>query len=342
MGTSTPSTYLDEIATALHVYMSGNSGRSRFRAHVSSLRRIAARVGVTEFSAMLLECTVSASRAGAAGPVAAAREILTEALAPARSSDSHGAPETVTPGQNELIENETRRIAQEIHDSAGQMLAAVHLEIHRTAASAPSNLQPRFRRITELLDDVESDLRRISHELCPPVLDDDGLLPALSFLCESVSHRARLEAVVTGSLDRRLPSEVEFTLYRVAQEALTNAVRHSRARRVTVCLECSRHCVMCEIFDDGVGLDTTRPPTQRGLGLAGICKRVRSLGGTLCLTAPPDGRGTRIVATIPLTPRSTEEFHVATDPAGRRPRDRKRRPEGPPARQWVRGARRGR
>jgi signal transduction histidine kinase len=204
---------------------------------------------------------------------------------------------------NEMLEQQAKRIAREVHDSAGQLMASAHIELDQAAATAPAELAPRFRRIKTLLDRVESDVRRLSHELRPTILDDLGIVPALRFLGEGVSSRTGLAVSVAGSSGGRLPPPVETVLYRVAQEALTNVGKHARASRVEVRVERSDREVLCEVCDDGVGFDSAKVLAGRGvrgLGLIGMRERLAPLGGTIRYETTGHDRGTRLVVTIPL------------------------------------------
>jgi signal transduction histidine kinase len=205
--------------------------------------------------------------------------------------------------QNELLEEEARRIAHEVHDSSAQLLASVHAELDRIIGESPAGPRVRLERMRGLLDGVEGDLRRLAHELRPTMLDDLGLLPALRSLAESVGRRAGLKITVTGPRDGRLPSPVETVLYRVVQEALTNVSRHARATRAVVTVERGAAEARCAIADDGIGFvasSALKRDARPGLGLIGIRERLAVLGGSLrCETGEGD-RGARLSIVIPL------------------------------------------
>lgn len=212
--------------------------------------------------------------------------------------------------QNERMEEQVKRIAHEIHDSSAQFLASVHTELQRTAEVAPSELAPRLHRIRSVLSQVETDLRRYSHELRPTILDDLGLIPALHELSRGFGERSGLVVVIEGPQDERFPPAIEIALYRTVQEALTNVGKHARAHRVNVRIENDNREVRCSIADDGSGVSkkTARTSaTQRGIGLIGIRERLATLGGTVAFEEGADGRGTRLTASIPL-----EVSHVTT------------------------------
>jgi len=198
-------------------------------------------------------------------------------------------------------EEEARRIARELHDESGQLLATVYFALDTLRSDVTPDGQARLSRVFELLHHVEESIRRIAHELRPTILDDLGLVPALQFLAEGVSRRSGITVVVTGDSGGRLAPAVETALYRVTQEALTNVTRHSRARRATVTVERLASEIVCRIHDDGRGFDPSAvvAATARGLGLEGIRERVSTLGGQLEITSSP-GTGTEMVVRLPV------------------------------------------
>lgn len=203
---------------------------------------------------------------------------------------------------NEMREDEVRRIARELHDEAGQLLASVHIALVEWAREMPESAADHLPRVVGLLDQIEVGLRELSHELRPTILDDLGLGPALEFLAGRVSKRSGLLVTVEGLVGGRLLPVVETTLYRVAQEALANVARHARATSARLCLEREDRLIRCAIRDDGIGFDVPVILARRGehgLGLIGIRERVASLAGTLQIESAP-GRGTTLLVTIPL------------------------------------------
>ena len=203
---------------------------------------------------------------------------------------------------NEMLEEEAKRIAHALHDEAGQLLASVHLALEEVARELPPPAGDRLQKIRGLLDQIEMQLRRLSHELRPTILDDLGLFPALEFLATGISARTRVPISVEGSPEKRLPHVIETALYRIVQEALTNVTKHAQATRVTVCLQREDQMVRCSIRDNGIGFDSAvvlAPRIERGLGFVGIQERLNSLGGKLQIVSFP-GRGTELLITIPL------------------------------------------
>ena len=202
---------------------------------------------------------------------------------------------------DERREEQARRIARELHDEAGQLLAAVHLALERAGRHiAPEGSEPLAQAV-EMLRQAEDELRRLAHELRPVVLDDLGLMPALRFLGEGAARRSGVAVGVTGP-EERLPPEVETALYRAAQEALNNISRHARASRASIDVRRTEREVLCRIQDDGRGFSPDRvlaPGRRSGLGLDGLRERMAGLGGTLAISSQP-GRGTELLIRIPL------------------------------------------
>lgn len=207
----------------------------------------------------------------------------------------------------ESLEREARRIAQTLHDEAGQMLASVHMKLDELAHSLPTSYNTSIEEIKCMLSDVEDELRRLSHELRPSILDDLGLMPALEFLAKGIAERSGVIVTLEGSIQGRLPGRVEVAVYRVVQEALTNVGKHARATRVRIRLW-RRAQMHCSIRDDGVGADLTEILKRRSacsLGWIGMRERIEALGGKLVISSAP-GEGMEIRVTIPLSPQGDD------------------------------------
>lgn len=202
---------------------------------------------------------------------------------------------------NQILEEEAKRIAHVLHDEAAQMLATVYLELSDMSRDAPDAIMDHVKRITAHLDTVREQLRRLSHELRPPILDQLGLLPALQFLGDGYRKRTELEVTVSGSVSGRFHPEIETAFYRAVQEALNNVVRHAQATKVDVRLWVRKGTMHCTIKDNGVGFEPTDDDGKlHGLGLLGIRERVSALHGSLALKSAK-GKGTELHISIPLT-----------------------------------------
>jgi signal transduction histidine kinase len=203
-----------------------------------------------------------------------------------RDSDTDGSPEGgPSPTVARVIEAQeetARRIAQGLHDEASQMLAIVYLELANIARNSPEPTSERIDRVIQHLDRVSEQIRGLSHELHPMVLEQNGLLPALKQLARGVGTRSGLDVQVSGEAPDLAPV-VEAAIYRVVQEALTNVMRHAQATKVEIRLWQTEDRVHCSVRDDGVGFKPTAKGSEGGcgcgLGFVGINERVDALGG---------------------------------------------------------------
>jgi signal transduction histidine kinase len=200
---------------------------------------------------------------------------------------------------NETLEQEVKRIAHSLHDEAGQLLVSVNLALAELELSCPPAVQPGFRRVQGQLVQIEYQLRQLSHELRPTVLDDLGWLAAIEFLADGVAKRAQLPIHVSSSVSERLPAAIETALYRAVQEALTNASRHARASCVRIEVEREADRLCCVISDDGIGFDVAANGSGGGLGLKGMRERLSAVDGTLQITSTA-GEGTQIRLQLPM------------------------------------------
>jgi signal transduction histidine kinase len=208
----------------------------------------------------------------------------------------------------ELQEQQRGAIARDLHDSAGQTLTAIRINLQlvgRMLDSAKPEELDRLRelatRTTRLVDETVEELRRAVRLLGPAVIEDVGLARSLQRLCEDVEQQGGMVVEHQIALpEAGLPRAVTTTCYRVVQEALTNVVKHARAGQVVVKVSCADERLMIRVDDDGVGLGNApaHAPT-RGRGLAGMRERVELLGGELEVVSEPDG-GTRLAAVLPV------------------------------------------
>jgi signal transduction histidine kinase len=233
----------------------------------------------------------------------ASANFFTEALSPYEMAH-RGFQEAVSAlrQMNERLEEQIKKIAYAVHDDAGQLLVAVHLALATLATQLPQALQEEIVRIEGLLNEVEKQLRQYSHELRPTVLDDLGWLPAIRFLADGVSKRTKLPIHVEADFSERLPSGIEIALYRVVQEALNNAVKHSNASTVSISAKREGDVLRCAILDNGVGFDVQglrAKGQKRGLGLTAMQERMNAVGASVQIESVP-GRGTKLLITLPL------------------------------------------
>ena len=199
----------------------------------------------------------------------------------------------------EAQELERRRLARELHDETGQALTSILLGL-KTLERSVETKQGRdgVAAVRDLVVATLQDVRRLAVELRPAALDDFGLAPALERLVETVRQDTPVDVdLEIGIGDERLPTDVETTMYRIVQEALTNIAKHAAATRISILLTRKERAVVVVVEDDGDGFDAADPTA--GLGLAGMRERVTLLGGQLRIETSP-GRGTTIAAEVPL------------------------------------------
>jgi signal transduction histidine kinase len=197
-------------------------------------------------------------------------------------------------------ELERQRLARELHDETGQALTSILLGL-KSVEEAPTleKVREGANELRELVVATLQDVRRLAVELRPKALDDFGLTAALERLTQTFSEATGIEVQLEAALgDERLPGEVETTLYRIVQEALTNTVKHARARKVSVLLMRRGGAATAVIEDDGRGFDPA-VVGEDGLGLLGMRERVALLEGKLTVESSPEA-GTTLVAEVPL------------------------------------------
>ena len=195
-------------------------------------------------------------------------------------------------------EGERLRVAQELHDEIGQTLTAVTIQAERAADGDPALASDALRHVADAVRESLDEVRRIARELRPEALDDLGLVNALIALCNRVG--AQDGPTVRRDLQGNLPAltpDVELVVYRIAQEGLTNALRHSDARSVTVSLKADAETLTLRVADDGTGM----PPQLPGgtVGIAGMRERALLVGGRLSIESRPE-QGTEVRLTIPV------------------------------------------
>lgn len=199
-------------------------------------------------------------------------------------------------------EMERHDIARELHDEIGSLLTSLKILIRMKPAHAGEQAQ-------RLVDEMLTRVRSLAQSLRPPMLDDLGLVPTLNWhIAEYRSHTEIMVELHHDGVQRRFAPETEIAVYRIFQEALTNAARHARARAVTAWFTDRAGAIQLRIQDDGIGFDTTSTfAHSSGSGLSGMRERVASLGGSITIQSKP-GSGTRIEVEIPVTdnPAQTE------------------------------------
>jgi len=220
--------------------------------------------------------------------------------------ESRAALRMLAARQQDVREEERTRIAREIHDTLGQALTALKLQLAAATQETPA-LRERLSETSLMVDDLVKTVRRIATELRPPILDQLGLPAAVEWMADDFRRRTGIaceptvlitEAVVTG--------ELGTALFRIIQEALTNVSRHAGAIRVQVELGLKSGCVTLEVRDDGCGITEAAATGPTSLGILGMRERAAALGGVLEV-APRSGGGTRVTAWFPHTPSATAD-----------------------------------
>jgi signal transduction histidine kinase len=197
-------------------------------------------------------------------------------------------------------ETERRAISRELHDEVGQTLGAVLVDAANLANRIPAEDTVSHRyldNIRSLADASVNSIRNIALLLRPSMLDDLGLIPALEWQAREVSRRSGIKVKVSAeNVSDALPDPIRTCIYRIAQEALHNMSRHSKAANAVVGVRQTDGALELTVDDDGSGFD---PALTRGLGLLGMEERVKQLGGRLEIRSQP-GKGTRLSVALPL------------------------------------------
>ena len=286
-------------------------------AHVGHLQRFAesrsttrpmgvGRVNGVRADGQVLELEASISQITVRGQkvLTAILRDITERVRAERALASHQAE--LSELTHRLLNQEkdtTRRLAQTLHDQLGQTLGALRLSFDALGGLLPPGLSPqaqeRQRKLGQLIDNANTEVRQALLDLRPPRLDEEGLEGALAHELQTrapeaapVALRLMVDPVASGL---RWPAHVEHAVFMVAREALANALLHARATSVVVRVEGTRQWLRLRVVDDGVGLPLGGPSSQPGhLGLVGMRERALAIGGQLLVQSPPGG-GTEVV-----------------------------------------------
>jgi PAS domain S-box-containing protein len=203
----------------------------------------------------------------------------------------------------EIQEEERRAVARELHDEIGQALTALRLILGMATRASAAQQDERWAEAQALVTGLLSQVRELSLNLRPAVLDDLGLLPALLWHGERIERQTglRVNLVHTGLEDRRFPPTLETAVFRTVQEALTNVVRHAGVQQVTVRVWADAVALGANVEDQGAGFDVEAAlSAHRSTGLSSIQERATLLNGHLSIDSQP-GAGTRITVEFPLT-----------------------------------------
>src|SRR5581483_431251 len=193
---------------------------------------------------------------------------------------------------NEQLERERARLSRELHTGVGQLLSAIKVHIELIEGKVPA-LPPEVRnfldRIAQLAHDAAAEVSAVSRRLHPLDWQAMGLAEALQRLWNKSGIPERFQGCLNVSLQSEPPHPIRVALYRIAQESISNTIRHSGATRLSLSLQESSGRVILQIEDNGRGFDTGRQPESGGLGLRAIRDQVRNLGGEIRIGSGPDG-----------------------------------------------------
>lgn len=235
-----------------------------------------------------------------------ADQTLIAAAAPqlAAAAEAMRLHESLALARDRLVrarEEERRRLRHDLHDALGPTLAGIGLGLDAARSRARRDPPGADGLLCELQDEVRGcvgEVRRIIDGLRPPALDERGLIGALEHRARAILDRsADLAVSVHGSAPSDLPAAVEVNAYLIAQEAVTNAVRHAGATRVDVAVHAERTALVIEVSDDGRGLSGS--DTGQGIGMTSMAARAQEIGGVLDVSSMTEV-GTRITARLPL------------------------------------------
>ena len=228
-------------------------------------------------------------------------------------TDLKGAEQEIVSSRNQLRrlgahlekvrEEERTHVAREIHDQLGQELTGLKMDLSWCLSRIPAEqkgLADKTRGMLDLVDETVRTVRRIATELRPGVLDDLGLIPALEWQAQEFQSRSGIACSFTPRPgDRPLDIGRTTALFRIFQETLTNAARHSRATRVDAVLAWKSDHVSLAVADNGVGMPDMQAEPGESFGILGMKERAMMYGGELTITQT-DGGGTTITVTIPI------------------------------------------
>ena len=199
-------------------------------------------------------------------------------------------------------EEERSRVARELHDDLSQRMALLSIELEQLgqAMDGSAGIRRRFESLQNQAQEISSDIHRLSYRLHPSKLDHLGLAAAVKSLCEQLNAGNLRVYLHQQGFPAPLPNDITLCVFRIAQEALRNAVKHSNATHCRVILKRSPQAVHLSVLDDGRGFDMRSTSMAEGLGFVSMRERLRIVGGQLEIHSQP-GHGTRIEVTVPLS-----------------------------------------
>jgi PAS domain S-box-containing protein len=219
-----------------------------------------------------------------------------------------------------MQDDERRHIARELHDSAGQLIASLSMNLSGITRHAKQNplLAEALEDTQNLLLQLNREIRTTSYLLHPPLLDETGLSQAINWYMQGLMERSGLEIELDIAENfGRLPADLELAIFRIVQESLTNIHRHSESKTATIHLSRSAHNVLLEIQDQGRGIPAEKlsaiKAKRTGVGIAGMRERIRHFKGELDIQS--NGTGATIVVTFPLPTAEVSESEAILQPS---------------------------
>ena len=218
-------------------------------------------------------------------------------------------------------DNERRRIARDLHDSVGQIITVLGLNLATAAKHATNNAKAHevIKESSELVHQLSKEIRTLSYLLHPPLLDESGLPGAIQWCIQGLAERSGLNVKLEISKDfARLSRDMEIAVFRILQESLTNIHRHSGGKNATVRLSRDINTISLEIQDDGKGISAERltmiQSQRSGVGITGMRERVRHLKGTLDIQS--NGNGTKISVRLPISTNTSSDPETLVEQTG--------------------------
>ena len=206
---------------------------------------------------------------------------------------------------NSLLDLQSARIAGMLHDEAGQFLAAAHMAIADIARDLPQPMQVRLQQVRVHLDEVAEQLRRVSHELHPGILEDLGPIAAIKSIAQAFTRRTGVQMAIKMYMNEPCQQAAGAAVFRFVEEALANIGAHARATSGSITIARAGSRIVCTVRDDGGGFDVAATLERRehqSLGLMLMRDRLEAIGGTLHITSAPQ-QGTQLCAVIPHSTR---------------------------------------
>lgn len=289
-----------------HTFLQQIRAKTRASYHVEKTYR---RKDGTKLWGRLYVCRINRERGGPVTLLTMVEDITERKLYEQKLREAQSILVELTKRLIQVQDDERRLMARELHDDVGQRLSLLTMQLERIRRKLPAASPERgtLKRALTDLDELTRDVHELSHQLYSSKLRYIGLKPALRELCRQFATQHGTEIVEKLEDIPGLPPNLQFCLYRVAQEALNNVGKHSHARQASVQLGTTSKMVILQVTDSGIGFESN--VRIDGVGIASMRERMRTAGGTLTITSTV-GQGTRLAAVVPYK-HSTDARKVA-------------------------------